>query len=164
MIVVPLCCHVVSSCCEQNCNRHPCSASTDDAVVPLVCAGVNCETEVDECASDPCQNNATCRDLVGRFHCECVTGFAGAFCTQGLQARFQDLVRVWDGRQNILARCLWVALFASSMGTSLGDRSFLIELKSINCFLCHFCTINPQNFRPCFASSFSFLLFCASFL
>ena len=36
--------------------------------------------DMDECASDPCQNNATCVDLINEFRCDCVPGFNGTLC------------------------------------------------------------------------------------
>ncbi len=38
---------------------------------------VHCGTEILECASDPCQNNALCVENVGFYQCECVVGFTG---------------------------------------------------------------------------------------
>ena len=35
---------------------------------------------LDECASDPCGNGATCNDLVNGFNCTCVAGFSGTLC------------------------------------------------------------------------------------
>lgn len=39
--------------------------------------GNNCETEVDECLSDPCHNGATCVDHLNAFSCICQDGFQG---------------------------------------------------------------------------------------
>ena len=51
--------------------------------------GVNCQIDIDECLSSPCQNSATCRqrsdstragfDLSAAdgYDCDCVTGFTG---------------------------------------------------------------------------------------
>lgn len=36
--------------------------------------GRDCETEIDECDSDPCQNGGTCIDKVGEYECECTEG------------------------------------------------------------------------------------------
>ncbi|XP_030853956.1 protein crumbs homolog 1 isoform X2 [Strongylocentrotus purpuratus] len=42
--------------------------------------GVDCEVDIDECASGPCANGATCNDGVNRFDCACVNGYDGDFC------------------------------------------------------------------------------------
>ncbi|NXT25747.1 CRUM1 protein, partial [Syrrhaptes paradoxus] len=42
--------------------------------------GANCRDNIDECASDPCQNGAICRDRVNEYSCFCVPGFQGYNC------------------------------------------------------------------------------------
>lgn len=37
-------------------------------------AGPRCEMDVNECHSDPCQNDATCLDKIGGFTCLCMPG------------------------------------------------------------------------------------------
>ena len=39
--------------------------------------------EIDECASNPCLNGATCHDQHNSHLCECADGFTGRYCEQG---------------------------------------------------------------------------------
>lgn len=36
--------------------------------------------DIDECNSDPCQNDGTCVDQVDGFMCQCQDGYAGDMC------------------------------------------------------------------------------------
>ena len=45
--------------------------------------GVNCETDINECTSNPCQNGAQCRDLLNRYECQCLPGWEGVNCDVG---------------------------------------------------------------------------------
>ncbi|NXV12248.1 CRUM1 protein, partial [Cepphus grylle] len=42
--------------------------------------GMNCDAEIDECDSDPCQNGALCNDHVGFYTCKCAPGYQGIQC------------------------------------------------------------------------------------
>jgi len=44
--------------------------------------GLTCSTNINECASQPCQNNGRCLDLVNGFACQCSGFFVGARCEQ----------------------------------------------------------------------------------
>ena len=45
----------------------------------LFLPGQNCETEVNECLSNPC-NGGQCLDLLDGFQCKCPENRAGKFC------------------------------------------------------------------------------------
>ncbi|XP_031559900.1 neurogenic locus notch homolog protein 2-like [Actinia tenebrosa] len=42
--------------------------------------GDRCQTNIDDCASNPCQNGASCQDRVNSYNCTCATGFSGINC------------------------------------------------------------------------------------
>ncbi|XP_060571839.1 fibropellin-3-like isoform X2 [Ruditapes philippinarum] len=42
--------------------------------------GSNCETDIDECMSSPCQNGGACIDEVDAFYCKCDSAYPGDYC------------------------------------------------------------------------------------
>lgn len=43
--------------------------------------GANCQVNVDDCASAPCQNAGTCQDGVNDYTCSCTLGYTGKNCS-----------------------------------------------------------------------------------
>jgi hypothetical protein len=43
-------------------------------------SGFNCDVDLDECGSYPCQNGATCTDSSFAYQCTCGSGFSGVNC------------------------------------------------------------------------------------
>ena len=54
--------------------------------------GGNCDIDVDECASKPCQNGAKCTHSVNNYTCACVAGFSSG----SLAACEQEVVDDWQ--------------------------------------------------------------------
>ncbi|XP_076027380.1 lactadherin-like isoform X2 [Genypterus blacodes] len=42
--------------------------------------GAHCQTNVNECAKEPCKNGGTCRDLDGDYSCRCPSPYVGKQC------------------------------------------------------------------------------------
>lgn len=42
-------------------------------------------SDINECARNPCENQATCNDLVNFFNCTCLSGFTGDRCKKGMK-------------------------------------------------------------------------------
>ncbi|KAI1900651.1 hypothetical protein AGOR_G00052110 [Albula goreensis] len=42
--------------------------------------GENCSVNIDECESAPCQNGASCEDLINSYKCVCSPGYTGVDC------------------------------------------------------------------------------------
>lgn len=51
--------------------------------------GKICDTEIDECNSDPCQNGGKCVDQVASFLCICPQGYTGVVC-ENIMEECQD--------------------------------------------------------------------------
>ena len=41
-------------------------------------------TDIDECSSNPCQNEGTCYDMLNQYTCTCEQGFTGTNCEAGM--------------------------------------------------------------------------------
>lgn len=46
----------------------------------FIISGVNCEENLDECASNPCQNGGMCNDRANSYTCSCPPGYLGQHC------------------------------------------------------------------------------------
>ena len=49
-------------------------------------------SDIDECASNPCQNGATCADYTDMYTCECAAGWEGTECDIGRFGMFTFLI------------------------------------------------------------------------
>jgi protein crumbs len=53
--------------------------------------GLNCETNVDDCESQPCLNHGKCLDEVNAYACDCSdTGFEGDHCETNIDDCLSD--------------------------------------------------------------------------
>ncbi|XP_037922140.1 protein crumbs isoform X2 [Hermetia illucens] len=73
------------------CEKNPCLNNGTCRVPPggknfecdciLGFSGSRCETDLNDCESQPCQHNGRCVDEIGKFSCDCSnTGYAGPLC------------------------------------------------------------------------------------
>ena len=55
-------------------------------------------TDIDECASDPCENGGTCVDQVNGFECQCALGYEGEQCEEGMKINPGQLKQIFNKR------------------------------------------------------------------
>ena len=67
-----------------------------------------CERDVDECASTPCKNSATCVDSstdasvsAHAYRCVCKAGFANGFCKYNFIGEYTDRCQVRESSENV---------------------------------------------------------------
>lgn len=83
---------------------HPCSHE-----------GVNCEENLDECLSNPCQNGGTCDDRNNGYVCYCSLGYAGVHCEL-------DVAVCDTGNHMIKYLCLISRITFVSIKTGSGNK------------------------------------------
>jgi len=66
-------------CTKNSClNGGKCKGSTCKCATGYY--GPFCEIDIDECATDPCKNGASCYNEIGLYTCTCAEGFMGYDC------------------------------------------------------------------------------------
>uniref|UniRef100_A0A8C1XED7 Delta/notch-like EGF repeat containing n=1 Tax=Cyprinus carpio TaxID=7962 RepID=A0A8C1XED7_CYPCA len=88
----PTCAQLVDFCALNPCahgicrsvgTSYRCLCVPGEDLIGFCYHGLYCEEEYNECLSAPCQNYATCRDLINAYECICAPQFTGAFNALG---------------------------------------------------------------------------------
>ncbi|XP_028288640.1 cubilin [Parambassis ranga] len=87
----PTGCTQTSNICQTNnpCVNGQCLSTTTAPGYICNCnagwQGVNCDQNINECASNPCQNGGTCTDGINGFTCTCTAQWTGPLCQTAQQ-------------------------------------------------------------------------------
>lgn len=79
-------CEKIDHCYSKPCKNHAICTNTDDDQELYKCKcvkgyeGRHCNRVIDMCASDPCQNGASCNPLLNDYSCNCPKGYVGKNC------------------------------------------------------------------------------------
>ena len=74
-------------------------------IFKLIITGHNCEENLDECLSNPCQNGGTCHDKDNGYICNCSPGYLGLYCEH-------DVAVCNTGNSTIIVSFLLLLLFS----------------------------------------------------
>ncbi|KAK3789280.1 hypothetical protein RRG08_001670 [Elysia crispata] len=110
---------------EQPCDRLTCDpvgsascSNISEIYARCICnsgyTGPTCSENIDDCASEPCQNGAACVDGVTSYSCQCLPGFSGTncqdpsyFCSSGLTgARCENAFSCENDYRTGLSMCV----------------------------------------------------------
>lgn len=71
-----------SASCTPACDHGTCRATqlSTQCTCEAGYSGPTCSTNIDDCASDPCQNSGTCIDGIADYACDCTPLFTGKNC------------------------------------------------------------------------------------
>ena len=75
-------CKPINPCAPDNVCKHGGACSNPSpGMYQCACldgySGMMCETNIDECSSNPCENGGTCEDQVNMYKCKCKAGYTG---------------------------------------------------------------------------------------
>ena len=51
-------------------------------------------SDIDDCAGQPCQNGENCTDEVIYFHCDCAAGYTGKNCEENVRKMMTSIIKV----------------------------------------------------------------------
>lgn len=78
---------------STSCSTNPCvygRCEPDGGSYSCICTpgftGSRCETNINECASNPCANGGSCVDGYNSYICNCVSGYSGVRCEESSQS------------------------------------------------------------------------------
>ena len=118
---------------DINCNQQwhvqmdMCSSFTSICVILTVVFDI---TDIDECASNPCLNGATCTQSLNLYTCSCATGYTGMNCETGKLLILLDVVSIFYWyilRYTVIAgKCIQILVwpFASAISVAHNYGSF----------------------------------------
>lgn len=58
--------------------------------------GQNCEENLDECLSNPCQNGGICHDKDNGYICTCLAGYLGEHCENDVAVCEIGNYKIWN--------------------------------------------------------------------
>ena len=60
-----------------------CSLQLPIVSIRITIKTINLITDIDECASSPCENSGTCTQGINLYNCSCEPGYTGEQCEEG---------------------------------------------------------------------------------
>ena len=68
--------------CGLGCGNGKDNSECSQCICDLGFTGTMCETDINECMSNPCNNSGSCNDLVNNYTCNCTNNWEGRNCSE----------------------------------------------------------------------------------
>lgn len=112
------------------------------AITKAVCLlGDHCQTEINECESDPCHYNSSCKDGINHYTCQCIPGTTGVNCETNIDecastpclndGQCIDLINAYVTLFHFLFTCYNTSLVLSSIVLNLWTGGSSTIVKSV---------------------------------
>jgi hypothetical protein len=85
---------ITIACDDMQCNHGQCVDGS--CVCDPGYTGDSCETNIDDCNPNPCQNGGTCTDGVDSYSCDCAEGYSGENCEFDDPGNDSALIGTWN--------------------------------------------------------------------
>jgi hypothetical protein len=106
--------------------------------------GSLCQTNVNECLSNPCQHNAICIDKINGFRCECPSGFNGTFCHVAVDVNSKNQRPDNFDQEHIPSTHYFATVAAISIGA-------IVLIFAAFCVAYHSRCCRTKQFKPTFS-------------
>lgn len=117
-------------------------------------SGKNCSMDIDDCASAPCQNGATCRDFINSYSCQCAEGNIWLVFVNWSLSYATDLCHLWCFCSVHLHYPLPIVL-KKKMGPAIFD-----PIQAIWTYSCFYGSDHSHLMLNCWVSVCSSIVMC----
>ncbi|XP_053397599.1 sushi, von Willebrand factor type A, EGF and pentraxin domain-containing protein 1-like [Mercenaria mercenaria] len=152
-------CSTTSPCLSNPCSEHRCLETPDGFICKCNSGytGDLCQTQIDHCESNPCQNEGSCENGLGNFTCICPEKFGGEICDEA-----EDGPSYWTSWSQCTVTCnggVSSRTRVCSQNHTCSDQSETRLCNNVSCIVDN-CQTAPCGTSQCISSEEGFTCVC----